>query len=241
MGDLPQWEDVPQREIEESYAINDYETQPPILNNTTTEPPDEMKHAELSDERNENDNHRPEDAEFIRKWIKGPDVPYLSSDELPNQGHCLSATITNNDIDQDIPKNAKHALFNKLWNKSMEDEFNAHIKLGTWELVERKPDMNIIGSTWTYRIKRNEFGTPIKHKSRLCAQGFNQLPGIDYNDTFAPVVEVNTIRLLLAYSASKPLNIYQADMPTAYLNAKLNEKIFMKQPTGFEIQPNENK
>ncbi len=95
----------------ESNTVNDYETQPPVLNNTTTEPPDEMKHAELSDERNENDNHRPEDAEFIRKWIKGPDVPYLSSNKSKNQEQCLLAASTTNDIDHDTPTNAKSVYY----------------------------------------------------------------------------------------------------------------------------------
>ncbi len=121
----------------------------------------------------------------------------------------------------------------------MQEEFNAHAKIGTWKLVERKPAMNVIGSTWTFRVKRNEHGDPIKYKSRLCAQGFSQVPEIDYNATFAPVVEISTIRLLLAYAASRSLRIYQADIPTAYLNAELHDEIYMKQSKGFEVQSRE--
>ncbi len=53
-------------------------------------------------------------------------------------------------MDHSIPRNAKHALSNELWKNSMEDELNAHIDIGTWELVERKPNMDVVGSTWTY-------------------------------------------------------------------------------------------
>ncbi len=78
-------------------------------------------------------NHRPEDEEFICKWIQGPDVPYLPSNTHKNQEKYVLTTSTTNNLDNDATTNAKSALSNKLQRKSMEDEFNAHIEIGTWE------------------------------------------------------------------------------------------------------------
>ncbi len=117
----------------------------------------------------------------------------------------------------------------------MEDELNAHIKNETWELVKRKPEMNVIGPTWTYRIKKDHNGHPIHYKSRLCTQGFSQLPRMDYDETYSPVVDINTIRLMLCFAASCSQIIYQADVPTAYSNASVDKVIHMRQPEGFVI------
>ncbi len=116
----------------------------------------------------------------------------------------------------------------------MNEGYEAHIQNGTWELARREPNMNFIGSTWNYRIKPDEDGKPIKYKSRLCAQGFKQNYGIDYDETFAPVVDISTIRLLVALAASNSLIIYQADIATAYLNAKIDEEAYMDQSTGYK-------
>ncbi len=66
--------------------------------------------------------------------------------------------MTNILIDEDIPRNAKGALSNETWRQSMKEEFDAHTKSKTWDLIERKPGMNVIGSTWTFRIKKDENG-----------------------------------------------------------------------------------
>ncbi len=247
VGDLPQWEDVPQWKAERSHTENSQETQLPTIDSVINNTPDNESCTVTVNERNGSNNNESESSSFLQKWIQGDYTPHSPSNEIPYQGpnvphlssnvqKCLLATLISNNVGNDTPKNVKSALTNKMWKKSMEEEYNAHIKIGTWELVERKPDMNVIGSTWTYRVKRDEYGAPIKYKSRLCAQGFSQIPGIDYDTTFAPVVEISTIRLLLAYAASRYLKVYQADVPTAYLNANLDDKIFMKQPTGFTVQ-----
>ncbi len=131
----------------------------------------------------------------------------------------------------------KEALNDSTWRISMEDEYEAHIKNGTWELVEKRPGINVIGSTWTYTIKKDQNGDLVRHKSRLCAQGFSQVYGVDYDETFSPVVEVNTIRLMLSFAAHHSLVIHQADVPTAYLNASVDKEIYMRQPTGFILRP----
>lgn len=80
----------------------------------------------------------------------------------------------------------------------------------------------------------NADGVAVRHKARLVAKGFSQLKGIDYNETYAPVVRYTSIRFLLALAAKYNLLIHQMDAVTAFLNAKLQEEIFMTQPTGFD-------
>ncbi len=171
-----------------------------------------------------------------------PESP-LREDEPNRHGYLVEqdqlgflAVLTDGPFPDGTPRNVKEALNDNTWRISMEVEYEAHIKNGTWELVGKRPGMNVIGSTWTYTIKKDQNGDPVKHKSRLCAQGFSQVYGVDYEETFSPVVEINTIRLLLSFSARHSLTIHQADVPTAYLNVSVDKEIYMRQPAGFVVR-----
>ncbi len=74
-------------------------------------------------------------------------------------------------------------------------------QLGTWELVERPASINVIGCRWVFKLKRNALNEIIKWKARLVAQGFSQVPGLDYMDTYAPVAKLASLRFLLALAA----------------------------------------
>ncbi len=171
--------------------------------------------------------------------IQVPESP-LREDEPNRHSHLVEqdqlgflAVLADDPFPDGIPRNVKETLNDNTWRKSMKEEFDAHVRNGTWELVERQSRMHVIGSTWTYRTKREQKGHPLRYKSRLCAQGFRQLQGMDYDETYSPVVGINTIRLMLSFAASRSQTIYQADVPTAYLNASVDKEIYMKQPTGF--------
>ncbi len=202
--------------------------------------------GDYTSQKGENRNTEDSDDEEVNitqneleKITKG-DSPKTKHNCKSGQSHGVGRDqlgMINTLTDEDIPRNAREALSSETWRQSMEDEFDAHIKNKTWDLIEWKPEMNLTGSTWTFKVKRDENGTPIKYESRLCAQGYSQIPGIDYDTTYAPVVDVNTIRLLLCFAANQSLTIYQADIPTAYLNAELNDKVYMKQPVGFIMPP----
>ena len=83
----------------------------------------------------------------------------------------------------------------------MDEEMDQLQKLGTFTLEPLPPDRSAIASKWVFRIKRNDFGNISRYKARLVAKGFSQIPGIDFDETFAPVVRIETIRLLLALAA----------------------------------------
>ncbi len=89
-------------------------------------------------------------------------------------------------------------------------------------------------AAWVFKEKRDETGNVIKYKARLVAKGYTQIEGIDYSQTYAPVVKMTTIHTLQAIAALDGYNMTQADVQTAYLNSNMNELIYMEQPQGFE-------
>src|SRR6266511_2094247 len=74
-----------------------------------------------------------------------------------------------------------------LWEKAIQEELAMLKTSGTWELVDAPEDANIVGSKWVFRAKKDAAGNVVQYKARLVAQGFSQVPGVDYFDTFAPV------------------------------------------------------
>jgi histone deacetylase 1/2 len=116
----------------------------------------------------------------------------------------------------------------------MSDEFAALQQTGTWTLVPRPPGVNIVGSKWIFKTKHRPDGSIDKHKARLVARGFTQQHGIDYGDTFSPVVKPATVRLVLSLAVSRGWNLRQVDVSNAFLHGFLAEDVYMQQPPGFE-------
>ena len=132
------------------------------------------------------------------------------------------------------PRNVAEALGDKNWQRAMETEYNALMKNQTWHLVPPKSGRNIIDCKWVYKIKRHSDGTLDRYKARLVAKGFKQRYGIDYEDTFSPVVKAATIRLVLSIAVSRGWSLRQLDVQNAFLHGVLEEEVYMKQPLGFE-------
>jgi hypothetical protein len=99
--------------------------------------------------------------------------------------------------------------------------------------VER-PKTNVIGTKWVFRNKQDEYGVVTRNKARLVAQGFTQVEGLDFEETFAPVARLEAIRMLLAFAIHHDFKLYQMDVKSAFLNGPLSELVYVKQPPGFE-------
>jgi Reverse transcriptase (RNA-dependent DNA polymerase) len=110
----------------------------------------------------------------------------------------------------------------------------------TWTLVERPARMNIVGNQWVFHVKRDNLGQIYKHKARLVAQGFSQVPGIDFIETYSPTIRFTSIQFILALVAHHDLVLCQIDIKGAYLNGELEEEVYMHQPEGFIQRGNEN-
>ena len=119
------------------------------------------------------------------------------------------------------------------WKAAMEREYDSLMENRTWILVPPPPGRTIIQCKWVYKIKYNSAGEIDKYKARLVAKGYSQVHGIDYDETFSPVIKHDSIRVLFAIAAVQRMHMRQFDIGTAYLNSDLATRIYMQQPEGF--------
>ncbi|KAD4584957.1 hypothetical protein E3N88_22558 [Mikania micrantha] len=143
---------------------------------------------------------------------------------------CLYALF----ISQQEPKNYHTALRDNGWVEAMQLELLQFKKQQVRELVPLPQGKCAIGTKWVFRNKTDENGQIIKNKARLVVQGFSQEEGIDYDETFAPVVRLEAIRLFLAYAALHKLKVFQMDVKSTFLYGKIKEEVYVCQPPGFE-------
>ncbi|WKA01579.1 hypothetical protein VitviT2T_019853 [Vitis vinifera] len=136
------------------------------------------------------------------------------------------------------PTTASQALKDPKWCAAMDDELAALARNCTWVLVPPPSNHNIVGCKWVFRIKRNPDGSISRYKARLVAKGFHQRPGVDYHDTFSPVVKPTTIRVVLSIALSNGWPISQLDVNNAFLHGTLTEDVYMAQPPGYVDQAN---
>uniref|UniRef100_A0A2N9HAG0 Integrase catalytic domain-containing protein n=1 Tax=Fagus sylvatica TaxID=28930 RepID=A0A2N9HAG0_FAGSY len=131
---------------------------------------------------------------------------------------------------------ALHSPDRDEWMTAMQEEMSSMDKNNVWELVDLPPGRKTIGNKWVLKVKRKADGSIDRYKARLVAKGYTQREGIDYEDTFSPVVRFASIRLILSIVAKQDLELFQMDVKTAFLNGELDEEIYMAQPAGFEVQ-----
>jgi hypothetical protein len=152
----------------------------------------------------------------------------------------LTPTITDAIGDtHDDPNNVNEARSRSdwpLWQQAMDREMKTLEDAGTWETVPRPTNRNIVGSKWVFRIKQKADGTIDKYKARLVAQGFTQIYGTDYFETYSPVAKLTSFRTILALAARQDWDIETFDFNRAYLNRELSEEedIYMKNPPGYD-------
>ncbi|GJS87178.1 copia protein [Tanacetum coccineum] len=115
----------------------------------------------------------------------------------------------------------------------MQEEIHEFDRLQVWELVPKPDCVMIIALKWIYKVKLDEYGDVLKNKARLVAKGYRQEEGIYLEESFAPVAQIEAIRIFIANAASKNMVIYQMDVKTAFLNGELKEEVYVSQPEGF--------
>ena len=122
-----------------------------------------------------------------------------------------------------------------MWEAACEEERKSFEAMEVFEVVPQPERKKVVGSKWVYREKRGPDGKVQKYKARVVAQGFTQVEGIDFDETFAPVAKLSSLRAILALAAELDLEVHQMDVKSAYLNGKLEEEIYMEPPPGFNI------
>lgn len=164
---------------------------------------------------------------------KRSSLPNKASQVSNNKGHALLLQ----DAKVDDPLTFKEAVGRpdaQQWQAAMKDELSSLAKNNVWDLVPRPKGTNIVTNRWVYKLKRKPSGEIDRYRARLVARGFSQVEGIDYSETYAPVANMPTVRLLLAFAAVKQLKFRQFDIKTAFLYGNLEETVYMDQPEGHQ-------
>ena len=155
-----------------------------------------------------------------------PDYKLFQTTKYPFQG--LHTTVQEFE-----PSCYSKAAADSRWRAAMKLEFDALMSNSTWTLCPRPPNHNIICNKWVYTIKRKSDGSVERFKARLVAKGFDQRNGVDYTETFSPVIKPSTIRIILALAVHFDWEIRQLDVSNAFLHGNLRDEVVMEQPQGF--------
>ena len=131
------------------------------------------------------------------------------------------------------PESVEDALTKQEWGDAIKAEIDSLRKHDVWDLVELPEGRRPVGSKWVFKVKKNADGSISRCKARLVAQGFSQREGLDYDETFSPVVRSESVRSVIALACKEGLSLHQMDVTTAFLNGDLKEEVYMKQPEGF--------
>lgn len=164
----------------------------------------------------------------------------LGTDNVPEQAEMLAVEELLTGIGEE-PYSVTEALKVTDWRKAMLEEMASIEGNKTWSLVDLPKGHRAIGLKWLYKLKRNELGAVIKHKARLVAKGYVQQQGIDFEEVFAPVARMETVRVLLAVAAHHGWPIHHMDVKSAFLNGDLAEEVYVTQPPGFTAKGEEGK
>jgi hypothetical protein len=131
------------------------------------------------------------------------------------------------------PTTAAEAEQDEKWHEAMSAELASIEENNTWSLTDLPVGKKPIGLKWVFKLKRITDGNMLKHKVRLVAKGYVQWPGIDFDEVFAPVARLDSVRLLLAVATQKKWEVHHMDVKTAFLNSELGEEVYVAQPSGF--------
>jgi hypothetical protein len=173
----------------------------------------------------------------IRTPTRDDDDCYTVTSYGPQKQADEHASVAQSDIASN-PKTYAEAMSHPdtaQWEMACADKMRTFENMGIYKIVPHPEGRKVVGSKWVFRIKHRPNGEIQKYKARIVAQGFMQIEGVNYNETFAPVTKLSSIRAILAIGAELNLEVHQMDIKSAYLNADLNKEISMVPPPGFDI------
>jgi hypothetical protein len=132
------------------------------------------------------------------------------------------------------PKKIDEALLYVDWVNAMHEELNSFTRNQVWELVKRPKGHNVIKTKWVFHNKQDQHGIVMRNKTRLIAQGYTQVEGLDFRETYALVARLKAIRILPAYACAHNIKLYQMDVKNTFLNGYINKEVYVQQPPSFK-------
>ncbi|WVZ61751.1 LOW QUALITY PROTEIN: hypothetical protein U9M48_011574 [Paspalum notatum var. saurae] len=176
------------------------------------------------------------------------DVPlrFRTVDDLvgPGPAQGLANSVLNQELlvaIGDEPASVEEAKASKEWRMAMLEEMASIEENKTWTLVDLPKGQRAIGLKWVFKLKKDEHGEVIKHKAQLVAMGYVQRQGIDFEEVFAPVARMESVRVVLAVAAHHGWSVHHMDVKSAFLNGELVEEFYVAQPPGFTAAGHEEK
>jgi len=170
-----------------------------------------------------------------------PPPVMMATAQAPNTANQAAPRSSGNPVRpiNDDPKNFREAMSSadsKRWCDAIRKELRSHHENKTWRLISDYKG-RLVGCTWAFRRKLDADGNVSKYKARLCAQGFSQIEGEDFEESYAGTPRWNSLRFLLAYATQHRLALHQADVNCAYLAADLppNQRMYMRIPPGYTL------
>ncbi|RVW64346.1 Retrovirus-related Pol polyprotein from transposon RE1 [Vitis vinifera] len=166
----------------------------------------------------------------VRRCTDHPIGNYVTYEGLSPSYRAFTTSLD----DTQVPNTIQEAFKISKWKKAIQDEIDALEKNGTWTITDLPVGKRPVGCKWIFTIKYKVDGSVERFKARLVARGFTQSYEIDYQETFAPVAKLNTIRILLSLAVNQDWCLQQLDIKNAFLNGDLEEEVYMEIPPGFE-------
>ncbi|RVW24406.1 Retrovirus-related Pol polyprotein from transposon RE1 [Vitis vinifera] len=166
----------------------------------------------------------------VRRCTDHPIGNYVTYEGLSPSYRAFATSLD----DTQVPNTIQEAFKISEWKKAVQDEIDALEKNGTWTITDLPVGKRPVGCKWIFTKKYKADGLVERFKARLVARGFTQSYGIDYQETFAPVAKLNTIRILLSLAVNQDWCLQQLDIKNAFLNGDLEEEVYMEIPPGFK-------
>jgi hypothetical protein len=132
------------------------------------------------------------------------------------------------------PRDVEHALSDLSWVNVMHKELKNFEINQVWSLVDPPRDVNGIRTKWGFKNKHGEDGENVRNKAHIVTQGFSQVEGLDFGETFASVACLDAIRILFVFIVSKGFKLYQMNVKNAFLKGVIHEEVHVRQHPGFE-------
>jgi hypothetical protein len=162
-----------------------------------------------------------------------PDVEPDESDEPDDE---IVDTQVLGLVAAEEPASVEEALQTPEWRRAMEEEMSCIADNKTWTRTVLPAGHRAIGLKWVFKLKKDHDGNVVKYKARLVVKGYAQRQGVDFDEVYAPVARMETVRILLALAAHGGWEVHHMDVKSAFLNGELAEEVYVQQPPGFVVE-----